>query len=142
MEIGKLGAFCFMDAMPAPESAAFCRRVERMGYKVIWSPEAWGREPFAHGGYVLANTDSLIYATGIANVWVRDPMTMAVGGEDAGRTRARPLHPRHRREPSLAGRGSARAQVRQALQLPQRIHPADEIVRSTRRSRRKWSRRW
>ena len=48
MEIGKLGAFCFMDAMPAPESAAFCRRVERMGYKVIWSPEAWGREPFAH----------------------------------------------------------------------------------------------
>ncbi|MGZ6212943.1 MAG: LLM class flavin-dependent oxidoreductase, partial [Candidatus Binataceae bacterium] len=70
MEIGKLGAFCFMDAMPAPESAAFCRRVERMGYKVIWTPEAWGREPFAHGGYVLANTDSLIYATGIANVWV------------------------------------------------------------------------
>jgi probable F420-dependent oxidoreductase len=77
MEIGKLGAFCFMDAMPAPESAAFCRRVERMGYKVVWSPEAWGREPFAHGGYLLANTDSLIYATGIANVWVRDPMTMA-----------------------------------------------------------------
>jgi probable F420-dependent oxidoreductase len=77
MEIGKLGAFCFMDAMPAPESAAFCRRVERMGYKVVWSPEAWGREPFAHGAYLLANTDSLIYATGIANVWVRDPMTMA-----------------------------------------------------------------
>jgi len=77
MEIGKLGAFCFMDAMPAPESAAFCRRVERMGYKVIWTPEAWGREPFAHGGYVLANTERLIYATGIANVWVRDPAAMA-----------------------------------------------------------------
>jgi probable F420-dependent oxidoreductase len=77
MDIGKLGAFCFMDSMPAPESAAFSRRVERMGYKVVWSPEAWGREPFAHGGYLLANTDSLIYATGIANVWVRDPMTMA-----------------------------------------------------------------
>ena len=77
MEIGKLSAFCFMDAMPAPESAAFCRRIERMGYKVVWSPEAWGREPFAHGAYLLANTDSLIYATGIANVWVRDPMTMA-----------------------------------------------------------------
>jgi len=77
MEIGKLGAFCFMDAMSASESTAFCRRVERMGYKVVWSPEAWGREPFAHGGYLLANTDKLIYATGIANVWVRDPMTMA-----------------------------------------------------------------
>jgi probable F420-dependent oxidoreductase len=77
MEIGKLGAFCFMDAMPAPESAAFSRRIERMGYKVIWTPEAWGREPFAHGGYVLANTERLIYATGIANVWVRDPAAMA-----------------------------------------------------------------
>ncbi len=78
MDIGKVGACCFMDGMPAPEGAPFCRRLERMGYNVIWSPEAWGREPFAHGGYVLANTDKLIYATGIANVWVRDPMTMAV----------------------------------------------------------------
>jgi hypothetical protein len=40
-------------------------------------PEAWGREPFAHGGYLLAKTDQLIYATGIANIWARDPLTMA-----------------------------------------------------------------
>lgn len=77
MDIGKLGAFCFLDAMTAEESVAFCRRVERMGYKVLWSPEAWGREPFAHGAYLLARTDRLIYATGIANIWVRDPVTMA-----------------------------------------------------------------
>ncbi|HLW72218.1 MAG TPA: TIGR03620 family F420-dependent LLM class oxidoreductase [Candidatus Binataceae bacterium] len=81
MEIGKLGAFCFMDAMAGPESLAFCRRVERMGYKVLWSPEAWGRETFAHGGYLLGRTDSLIYATGIANVWARDPMTMAAAAK-------------------------------------------------------------
>ncbi len=77
MDIGTVGAFCFLDAMNAEESAAFCRRVERLGYKVLWSPEAWGREPFAHGGYLLAKTDRLIYATGIANIWVRDPLTMA-----------------------------------------------------------------
>ncbi len=77
MEIGKVGAFCFMDAMPAAESIAFCGRLERMGYRVVWSPEAWGREPFAHAGYVLARTDRLIYASGIANIWARDPMTMA-----------------------------------------------------------------
>ena len=81
MEIGKLGAFCFLDAMSADESAAFCRRVERMGYPVLWSPEAWGRDPFAHGGYLLAKTDRLIYATGIANIWVRDPMTMAMAAK-------------------------------------------------------------
>jgi alkanesulfonate monooxygenase SsuD/methylene tetrahydromethanopterin reductase-like flavin-dependent oxidoreductase (luciferase family) len=81
MDIGKLGAFCFLDAMPAAESAAFCRRVERMGYKVLWAPEAWGRDPFAQGGYLLAKTDQLIYATGIANIWARDPATMAASAK-------------------------------------------------------------
>lgn len=70
MDIGKIGAFCFLDAMSAEESAAFCRRVEHVGYQVLWSPEAWGREPFAHGAYLLAKTDHLIYATGIANIWI------------------------------------------------------------------------
>ena len=65
----------------AEESAAFCRRVERMGYKVLWAPEAWGRDPFAHGGYLLAKTDRLIYATGIANIWARDPVTMATAAK-------------------------------------------------------------
>jgi len=81
MDIGKVGAFCFLDAMSAEESAAFCRRVERMGYQVLWTPEAWGRDPFAHGGYLLAKTERLIYATGIANIWVRDPMTMAMAAK-------------------------------------------------------------
>jgi probable F420-dependent oxidoreductase len=81
MDIGRVGAFCFLDAMSAEESAAFGRRLERMGYKVLWTPEAWGREPFAHGGYLLAKTERLIYATGIANIWVRDPMTMATAAK-------------------------------------------------------------
>ena len=77
MDIGKISVFTFMDQMPAPESANFVRKIERLGYKMLWYPEAWGREPFAHAGYLLAKTDSLILATGIANIWVRDPMTMA-----------------------------------------------------------------
>ena len=77
MDLGKVGAFCFLDSMTTPESVAFCQRLERMGYRVLRTPEAWGREPFAHGGYLLAKTDRLIYATGIANIWVRDPVAMA-----------------------------------------------------------------
>ncbi|HTR62861.1 MAG TPA: TIGR03620 family F420-dependent LLM class oxidoreductase, partial [Candidatus Binataceae bacterium] len=38
---------------------------------------ALGREPFAHSGYLLANTEHLIMATGIANIWARDAVTMA-----------------------------------------------------------------
>jgi len=81
MDIGKVGAFCFLDGMSAEESVAFCRRVERMGYKVLWAPEAWGRDPFAQGGYLLAKTDRLIYATGIANIWARDPVAMAASAK-------------------------------------------------------------
>jgi probable F420-dependent oxidoreductase len=77
MEIGKLGAWFFLDAMSATESAEFARRVERRGYPVLWIPEAMGREPFAHAAYLLARTDTLVLATGIANVWARDPMAMA-----------------------------------------------------------------
>jgi probable F420-dependent oxidoreductase len=77
MDIGKIGVFTFLDRMTTAESVAFCRRVEGLGYKVFWTPEAWGRDPFAHGGYLLARTDGLIYATGIANVWARDAKTMA-----------------------------------------------------------------
>jgi len=81
MDIGKISVFTFMDGMSAPDSAAFVRRVEKLGYRLLWYPEAWGREPFAHAGYLMAKTDSLILATGIANIWVRDPMTMAAAAK-------------------------------------------------------------
>lgn len=81
MDIGKISVFTFMDGMSAAESADFVRKIERLGYRMIWYPEAWGREPFAHAGYLMAKTDSLILASGIANIWVRDPMTMAAAAK-------------------------------------------------------------
>jgi probable F420-dependent oxidoreductase len=77
MDIGKLGVWFFLDALAGPDSAAFARKVESLGYSALWIPEAAGREPFAHGGYLLANTKTLILATGIANVWARDALAMA-----------------------------------------------------------------
>ncbi len=79
MEIGKYGIWMFFDAMSAPQSAQFARKVEKLGYSALWIPEAVGREPFAHAGYLAANTERLIIATGIANIWARDPMTMMAG---------------------------------------------------------------
>ncbi len=108
MELGKVGAFVFMDAMSAQESIAFCQRVEKLGYKVVWSPEAWGREPFAHGSYLLANTDGLIYATGIANIWFRDPVTMQQFSfcccqlESGGISTSRPSSIKSSKAPQLA----------------------------------------
>jgi probable F420-dependent oxidoreductase len=81
MDIGKVGVWFFLDAMPAAESAEFARKVEKLGYRVLWIPEAVGREPFAHAAYLLSHTERLSIATGIANIWARDPMTMAAASK-------------------------------------------------------------
>ena len=57
MEIGKHGLWFFLDGMTAPQSAEFARKVEKLGYSALWIPEAVGREPFAHAGYLAAKTD-------------------------------------------------------------------------------------
>ena len=77
MDIGKVGTWFFLDAMTAPESVDFAKKVEKAGYKALWIPEAVGREPFAHAANLLAHTDNLTIATGIANIWARDAITMA-----------------------------------------------------------------
>jgi probable F420-dependent oxidoreductase len=74
--LGKLGVWTFIDSMPGPEVAAFCRRLEDWGYGALWLPEAVGRDPFSTIGYLSAHTESLVFATGIANIYARDAMSM------------------------------------------------------------------
>jgi len=50
--------------------------VER-GYDSFWLPELIGREPIATAGYLLGRTQRITIATGIANVYARDPIAMA-----------------------------------------------------------------
>jgi len=80
MDIGKLGVWFFLDAMTAPQSAAYAQKVEKLGYSALWIPEAVGREPFPHAAYLLTKTQKLILATGIANIWARDPVAMTAAG--------------------------------------------------------------
>lgn len=76
MELGRLGVWTFLDLMTAREAAAFVARVEALGYSTLWLPEAIGRDPFALLGYLAARSETLRFATGIANIYARDPMTM------------------------------------------------------------------
>jgi probable F420-dependent oxidoreductase len=71
----------FLDAMPAAQSAEFAQKVEKLGYRTLWIPEAIGREPFAHAAYLLTKTSKLNIATGIANIWARDAMTMSAASK-------------------------------------------------------------
>src|SRR3981189_334144 len=79
MELGKLGVWVSMDSMTAAAAAAFAKRVEAWGYAALWIPESRGRNALVHSSWLLANTERLIIAAGIANIYARDPMAMANG---------------------------------------------------------------
>jgi probable F420-dependent oxidoreductase len=77
MKIGKLGVWASTESMTATDAASFAKRVEGWGYSALWLPEAVGRNVLVHSSWLFANTTSLIIATGIANIYARDPMAMA-----------------------------------------------------------------
>jgi probable F420-dependent oxidoreductase len=55
----------------------FTNALDARGYDSLWLPELFGREPIATAGYLLAKTERIAIATGIANVYVRDAHAMA-----------------------------------------------------------------
>ena len=73
MDLSKLGVWFFTDAMTAPMAADTAKRIEDLGFSALWIPETVGRNPFVHAAWLLANTSSLIVATGIANIYHREP---------------------------------------------------------------------
>jgi probable F420-dependent oxidoreductase len=77
MENRTVGVWANLGAIPAPETLAFAKTVEKRGYTTLWVPEGGGgRDPFAHAAYLLSHTERLALATGIANIWIRDPLAM------------------------------------------------------------------
>lgn len=74
--LGKLGVWTFVDYFPIPDVVKLARQLEQWGYAALWTPEVVGRDPFSQIAYLLAHTEKLVYATGIANIYGRDPLTM------------------------------------------------------------------
>jgi probable F420-dependent oxidoreductase len=83
-KLGSLGVWSWLDHLPPKEVVAFAQRLEAWGYRTLWIPEAVGRDPFALIGFLAANTEKLVFATGIANIYARDPMTMRAVRETLG----------------------------------------------------------
>lgn len=73
MELGKLGVWYFFDGLPAEKAAQAAQRIEGLGYSALWIPETVGRHPLVHASWLLAHTGKLIVATGIANIYHREP---------------------------------------------------------------------
>lgn len=80
VDIGRVGIwYGGIDALPTPEARRAAQVVEELGYGALWVAEAVGRDPFVSAAILLAATERLPIATGIANVYARDPMTMVAG---------------------------------------------------------------
>ena len=84
--VGRLGVWTsLLNQLPGAEEQDFARQVEALDLRALWIPEgAGGKEVFSHAGLLLAGTQHLIVATGIANIWARDAMAMANGGRTLG----------------------------------------------------------
>ena len=69
-----------LERMTAADEGRLAQEVEALGFRALWIPESLGsKEVFAHAGLLLAATKTLIVASGIANIWARDPVAMANG---------------------------------------------------------------
>ena len=72
MELGKLGVWNFTDTLNPAQLTELAQHTERLGYGTLWYVEAFGYESFSLGSFLLNQTESLVIASGISNIYGRD----------------------------------------------------------------------
>jgi probable F420-dependent oxidoreductase len=76
MKLGKLGVWCTTDHLSSADLARFAAAVEAWGYTALWQPEILGRNVLVESSWLLAKTERLVVATGIASIYARDAQAM------------------------------------------------------------------
>ncbi|TIH34625.1 TIGR03620 family F420-dependent LLM class oxidoreductase [Subtercola vilae] len=77
--LGRVGAWLgVLGSFTAERERDAVAHVERLGYSTLWVTES-SKEAFAHASLALAASSTLTVATGIANVWAREPETAVSG---------------------------------------------------------------
>lgn len=71
-----IGLWFGTNLMAPAQAAEFALKVESLGYSALWLPETTHRDPFAHVAFLATQTESLVFATGIANIFNRHPGAM------------------------------------------------------------------
>jgi probable F420-dependent oxidoreductase len=81
MELGPVGVWLgALGWVPAAREREAAAEIEDLGYGTLWYSEAHNsKESLSHGALLLAATSRIVIASGIANIWVRDPMAMVAG---------------------------------------------------------------
>lgn len=77
VELSRFGVWTSsLDTLPAARAGEIAAELEAMGWGAIWIPEAVGRDPFVHAAGLLGATERVVVATGIANLYMREPVAM------------------------------------------------------------------
>ena len=79
MDLGNLGVWYFFDNDSSADAAAKAKRIESLGYGTLWIPETVGKNPLVLASWLLANTEKLNLATGIVNIYHREPGVTRAG---------------------------------------------------------------
>ncbi|MBM3718020.1 MAG: LLM class F420-dependent oxidoreductase [Actinobacteria bacterium] len=80
VDIGRVGIwYGTIDALATSDARRAAATIEDLGFHALWLAEAVGRDPFVSASVLLSATERLPIATGIANIYARDPMTMVAG---------------------------------------------------------------
>jgi probable F420-dependent oxidoreductase len=78
MDLGPIGVWTStLDLVPSAQSTEHVTELEELGYGAIWVPEAVSREAFTNASLLLRGGTDIAIATGIASIWMRDPMSAA-----------------------------------------------------------------
>jgi probable F420-dependent oxidoreductase len=77
--LGPVGMYVpipFTESIPIDRQCDAARRLERAGYRTVWTNEAvGGKDVFTQLALLMAATERVTFATGIANIWARPPQT-------------------------------------------------------------------
>lgn len=65
------------EPQPASRLREAVAQLEQLGYGAVWYSEGMGRESLTQAGLLLASSSDIVIATGITNIYGRDPVTMA-----------------------------------------------------------------
>lgn len=84
--LGRIGVWANLDRLDAAGLREFARAIESsQSLKALWYPETIaGKEALSLATFLLAATERLVVATGIASLWARDAMAAANGSRAIG----------------------------------------------------------
>ena len=76
-KLGKVGIWTFdFDQQPMAQVCEEVAELEALGYGAIWIPEVAGREAISHAAVLLAATNRIVVANGVARIAERTPRAM------------------------------------------------------------------